>query len=121
MSKALAADLAQYSGTEQWYRSINPIVTYTDGVKYFADTAGAHWLIDILSTELVNPCLKEGFLSIKVVVTNRRARLTAGDGNGNTLWRRKISYTDCPSGTWKFFMAPGGAEGSLVLMLPSEY
>jgi hypothetical protein len=42
-----AADLRQFTGTEQWYRhGIVRDVLFTDGAKYVADQAGAYWLID---------------------------------------------------------------------------
>ena len=42
--------LAQFTGTERWYRhGLVRNVTYTDGVRYVADTAGAYWLIDIVA------------------------------------------------------------------------
>lgn len=121
MTQSLATELAQFTGTEKWYRAINPRVTYTEGVKYFADTAGAHWLIDIIATELAKPCRIEGFLSIKAVVTGTKAKLIADDGNGKIIWQRAIGYTDCPEGEWKFFLAPEGPQETLVLLLPSEY
>ncbi len=36
-----AADLAQFTGTEQWYRHWLGKALYTDGVKFVADQAGA--------------------------------------------------------------------------------
>jgi hypothetical protein len=42
-----AADLAQFTGSEQWYRhGIVRDVLFTDGAKYVADQAGAYWLLD---------------------------------------------------------------------------
>jgi hypothetical protein len=44
------ADLGQFTGTEHWYRhGINRNVLFTDGAKYVADTAGAHWLLDAIA------------------------------------------------------------------------
>ena len=55
MTKILnKSDLAQFTGTEQWYRhAINRAVLYTDGAKYVADTAGAYWLLDEIA--LIQP------------------------------------------------------------------
>lgn len=117
----LKSDLAHFTGTENYYRSINRAVTYTDGVKYFADKAGAHWLIDILATELVGHAKREEFLHIKMDVRNDKAEITADDGNGKVVWRRDIDWTDCPEGEWRFYMALGGPEGTVVILLPSEY
>ena len=41
------AELAQFTGTENWYRhSIAKAVHYTDGMLFVAERAGAYWLID---------------------------------------------------------------------------
>ena len=42
-----AADLRQFTGTEQWYRhgTVRDVL-FTDGAKYVADQAGAYWLLD---------------------------------------------------------------------------
>ena len=117
----LKQDLAHFTGTEDYYRSINRNVTYTDGVKYFADKAGAHWLIDIIATELAAHAYREEFLHIKMDVKGSKAEIAADDGNGKVLWKRSIDWTDCPEGEWRFYMAPGGPEGTIVVMLTSEY
>ena len=49
-----AADLAQFTGTEQCHRhSINRTVLYTDGAQYVAEHGGAYWLLDEIA--LVQP------------------------------------------------------------------
>lgn len=41
------AELAQFTGTEKWYRhTLARNVHYTDGVLFVAERAGAYWLID---------------------------------------------------------------------------
>lgn len=90
---------------------------YTDGVHYFLNNAGqgAYWLLDIIATEPAIRGLAEQFASITLVVTDNKAVLTAGDGNGRTAYTQTIDYTDCPSGTWKFYWTDD------VLMVASEY
>lgn len=124
MSKGaqLAQDLGYYTGSEHWYRvGIAPRVTYTDGVKYFAETAQAWWLIDIWATELPQHLKREGFLAMVARVNDNKADLSATDGNNKTVWQRQISYTDCPEGEWKFYFGHGGPQGTDVIMLRSEY
>ena len=49
-----AADLAQFTGTEQWYRhSINRTVLYTEGAQYVAEHGEAYWLLDEIA--LIQP------------------------------------------------------------------
>lgn len=40
------AELQQFTGSESWYRSISPAITFTDGAKHVADEGGAYWLLD---------------------------------------------------------------------------
>ncbi|MDP3308277.1 MAG: hypothetical protein Q8S50_08440 [Methylotenera sp.] len=105
----------QFSGTEHYYAHNFGGMTYTDGVKYFADKVGAYWFLDIVSTELMLPADKEGFISIHLVSADSKAVAKADDGNYNVFWTRKIEYTDCPAGDWQFYLT------NRVLMLPSEY
>jgi hypothetical protein len=119
----LATDLAHFTGTEHWYRHpLNGFVTYTDGVQYFAEEAGAYWFLDILATEvagLIND--DQPFLSIALVAQNSRAIITVTDGNDNHLEQKRIDFTDCPDGNWRFYMAEGGPDGTICILLPSEY
>jgi hypothetical protein len=114
---SLSDQLRQFTGTEHWYQ--HPFVrsvTYTDGVKYFAEKAGAYWFIDeviIGHTELMKD---QGFLTITLNVSDELvATLTIDDGNDNVLVTREIPYTDCPVGTYRFYFTDN------VLLLPSEY
>ena len=47
---ALEADLAQFSGTDNWWKHRTGRLTYTDGVKFLAEKAGAFWLIDLVAS-----------------------------------------------------------------------
>ena len=110
--------LAQYYGTEGYF--FNPLykwMNYTDGVKFFAENAGngAYWFLDIIGTEFKLIAKVEEFINIKLAVTNNSAVLSADDGDGNELFSKIITYTDCPEGTWKFYLTNN------ILMLPSEY
>ena len=114
----LALALRQFTGTEQWYRHwFNKKMLYTDGVKFFAEEAGggAYWFLDIVATEIFGLLEANPFLAIKLVSENGRPIVIAEDGNNNVLFKRDdIEYTDCPEGTWLFFMSDN------VMLLPSE-
>lgn len=118
----LRSELADFTGSETWHRHpLNCNVTLTDGALFFAEQAGAHWLMDVFATELPRFVAKHGFASIHVHVANRKAEIVADDGNSNVFWRKKIDFTDCPEGTWDFYMAPGGPGDTTVILLTSEY
>lgn len=94
------ADLAQFTGTEKWYR--HPLVAgilYTDGIQYVANAAGAYWLIDEIAFKQQHPrIVKEEFQvwTLKVDLEQSTAILTCEDGNYNVLYQKKIHYTDFP-------------------------
>jgi hypothetical protein len=113
-----AAELAQFTGTANWYR--HPLarsVLYTDGVKFVADLAGAYWLVDeIALSQLAEPALTmEEFQVWTLVVENTAAILRCDDGNGRVLLDKRIGYTDFPEQGIKLYFTDG------VIMLPGEY
>ena len=116
-------DLDQFTGTDQWYRhAINLSVTFTDGVSYFAETAGAFWLLDIIATELPKLAREHGIVFITATARDGKADLVAVRDDGEPpLWKRHIDFTDLPDGAWRLWFADGGPDGTLVIMLPSEY
>ena len=120
-SEQLAAQLSQFYGTENWTRhTLNKQLLYTDGVAYFAEHAGngAHWFLDIVATEVAPLASKSGheFMAIRLMVhPGGTASITADDGDDLELYKRGIQWTDCPEGTWSFYLTDN------VLMLPTEY
>lgn len=112
-----ALNLSQFTGTEAYHRTFmfTPKLVHTDGVQYFAETAGCFWLLDIIATEVYPLTKKEPFLSIKLIVANGAAQINVEDGDCEPLFVKKIAHTDCPEGTYEFFLTDN------VLMLTSEY
>ena len=118
-TRDLASELSQFIGTTQYYRpSMFSSMRITDGVKYFIDNAGhgAYWFTDIVATEIVP--LIDDFMVVQLVALDSKATITAHDGENKRVFLKKISYTDCPDGEYKFFMQKGDF---VVMMLPSEY
>lgn len=107
--------LTQFTGTEQWYRHFISPLLYTDGVKFFAENAGAYWFVDIVAIMIAPLQRVHAFMDIKLISADGKARIVASDGNYNEVWSRDIDYTDCPEGEWEFFLTHD------VLMIPSEY
>jgi len=113
---ALKTNLAAFCGGGDVYRHpLNRNFMYTEGAKYFADNAGAHWFLDIVATELAALQADEGFIVASIAVANSRAVITATDGNTKTIFFKRIEFTDCPEGNWKFYLV------DYLLMLPNEY
>lgn len=120
MTKELSkADLAMFTGTEEWYR--HPLVRkilYTEGAKYVADNGGAYWLIDELAFSQSIPAVaRERFQvwNLKVNQADNSAVLRCEDGNYNIVFSKMIDYTDFPLDEIRFFLTDN------VILLPSEY
>ena len=110
-------DLSQFTGTEAYHRTFmfTPKLVHTDGVQYFAETAGCYWFLDIIATEIYPLTEKEPFLSIKFLVKDGEASIIVEDGDLNQMFVKHIVHTDCPDGDYEFFLTDN------VLMLTSEY
>lgn len=128
------SDLDQFIGTENWYRhGIARNVTFTDGVKFLAEKAGAFWLIDEIVFAQRNKKLRgEEFqvwkLNRKVVDSPEPtvkedgswnlkpgAVLTCEDGNDHVLFTKRIGFTDFPLPEVRLYF-----EGNVIL-LPTEH
>jgi hypothetical protein len=113
----LLAGLAMHTGTETWFRHWTGRCTYTEGVKYLADTAGAYWLIDLVASWCAHQKLRgEEFVAWKLTVRrDHTATVTADDGNDHVLITQDIPFTDFPLEEVTLYLIDG------VLLLPSEY
>lgn len=113
------SQLSQFIGTERYhFNPLYPWLKYTDGVQYFAQNAGggSYWFLDIVGTEVKPLTSRRSFITVDLVVKpDESCSIVVTDGNDRTLWTRDIEWTDCPAGTWRFFLQSG------VLMLTSEY
>jgi hypothetical protein len=112
-------DLAQFTGTEQWYRhALNGEVHFTDGAKHVADRVGAYWLLDeIALMQLYDKRVAaERFPVWRLSVnTDMTADLTCEDGSDNVVYTKKIPFTDFPLEGITFWFTDN------TILLPSEY
>ena len=110
-------NLSQFTGTSAYHRTFmfTPQLVHTDGVQYFAETAGCFWFLDIVATEVYPLTKKEPFLAINMLVEDGQAKIAVEDGDLGLLFSKHIAHTDCPSGLYEFFLTDN------VLMLTSEY
>lgn len=115
----LASDLAQFTGTENYYRHWLGL-KYTDGVKYLAEKAHAYWLVDLVASHQPVVVRKYGYGGLQVWHLKQTAsgfKVYAEDGNGNHLKTKLFKYTDFPVELFPFKLYVKNG----VLMLPSEY
>jgi hypothetical protein len=111
-------DLAQFIGSEHWYRhGLVSSITFTDGAKYVADAGGAYWLLDeIALAQKFNAAVKaEPFQVWKLSVSDRKGVLTCEDGDDNVVLTKQIPFTDFPLAEIKFYFTDD------VILLTSEY
>jgi hypothetical protein len=117
--KLTAADLRQFTGSEQWYRhALVRDVLFTDGAKYVADQAGAYWLLDeiALAQGYEKSVAGEEFQLWKLKVnSDHTATLTCEDGNGRAVYSKTIEYTDFPLPEIALYFT------NKTILLPSEY
>jgi hypothetical protein len=112
-------DLAQFTGSEQWYR--HPLVrkvVYTDGARHVAEAGGAYWLIDeIAFGQSVPAVAAEAFQVWKLTVDlgASSAVLTCDDGNDRVVFSKQIEFTDFPLPEIRFYFINN------TILLPSEY
>ncbi|MBS3963762.1 MAG: hypothetical protein KGZ80_04550 [Methylomonas sp.] len=114
--RQLVSELADFCGTNCWYQHhFVKAMTYTDGVKYFADRTGSFWLIDVVATEFFQLLADQPFLSIIIKSDGNSCEIIVTDCNDNPLTVKQLSFTTMPEGEWKFYLTDD------VLLLPSEY
>ena len=118
----LESGLDNFTGSETWYQhGLVRHITYTDGIKYLADKAAAHWLLDKIATlQLIPKIKREEFQVWRLKVGDKKtATLTCTDGgNGGPeieLHSEKLEFTDFPLDEITIWFT-----GNTIL-LPSEY
>jgi phage anti-repressor protein len=117
--KALnAAELANFTGSENWYQHWLGKTLFTDGAKFVAEQAGAFWLVDEIAINQTRPkVMAEEFQvwTLNVDLEKRKAVLTCDDGNGNVVFKKRIEFTDFPLAEIRFYCTDN------TILLPSEY
>lgn len=95
------------TGTEGYTRyGIFNKILLTDGVVMFAEKAGCFWFLDevtLMLKKMFEKALNEYLFTITLKVKNQKARIIVTDGDYNKLIEKRIAFTDCPSGEWKFY------------------
>jgi hypothetical protein len=121
-----AAELRQFTGTENWYKYgfLSPKTTYTDGIKYLVEKAGAYWLLDVIVSHQISKKVRSEEFQVWKLRKDREGNgcmITAEDGNDHVIAKQHVEYTDFPLPEIDLWMAVGGPNGGPVIMLPSEY
>lgn len=123
-------ELRQFTGTTHCYaHPLNRRVLYSDGVKFLADQAEAHWLIDAIASYFGSDPMKQAIARDMRLATLQFWRLER-QGNGAVLTAvadsgeppfitQHIPFTDFPL---DFIDIWAGFDGvRWLLYLPSEH
>ena len=115
----LTRELMHFSGSECFFRhgTVREVV-FTEGVKFLADRAKAYWLLDeiALCQRYEERVAAEEFqLWILTVNLDLTAILSCEDGNGHSVYRKRIECTDFPMNEIKLYCTNN------TILLPGEY
>ena len=112
-------DLVQFTGTEQYYRYHNLLLT--DGAFYLAEKAGCFWLMDVIWSHAIENRWfgQEDFITCNLTVQDTVGDIALDDGNGNILATHHVPFTDFPLDKIQLYLVRG--EHHFVVMLPGEY
>ena len=104
---------------------LHPLVRsliFADGMKECAD-AGCYWLLVVLDTAIQSNQFKEKqstLCIVQVVVKDQKCEITGEFFEDDpTPYKKQITYTDLPEGTWNFYLSY--EDDKVICYLPSEY
>jgi hypothetical protein len=106
-------DLAQFTGSVNYYKHWSKRLLYTDGVQFLAERAGAHWLVDLVAS--YQP-LKAEFQCWTLKTEEQGYSATCKDRDDMLVVKQKFEYTDFPAHLMPFDLYVQNG----VLYLPSE-
>ncbi len=120
MTKKLSMeDLQRFTGTTAYYHyPFAPDVKFTDGARYVAETAGAHWLLaDIMFAQDNSKKLAAETFQLWAlkVSPDQSAVLQSFGRDGTLLYERPYDHTSFPLPLIRLYFQNN------VIFLPSEY
>lgn len=119
--------LAQFTGSEKFYRHWMSKLIYTQGLHYLEEN-GAAWLLDVIASYQLKPALNTGdlrdFQLWELKVKDGKGVVTCkADSDKPPVVTQKIEFTDFPLDSIKIFVEMGSIDGineCKIAMLPSE-
>lgn len=127
----LKQELQHFHGDLERYRhSLNPTVIYTPGVKFLADKAEAHWLIDAIASYYGSSVMERAiekderlaslqFWKLRVNEDQTAILTMNADSDCEPAITQKIPYTDFPLDCIDIWSGYDGKH--FTLYLPSEH
>ena len=122
----IRSELAQFCGTETYYKTLDQRLFYTDGVRAMAERCQAYWLIDLIASHQPqarkDPRLR-GMQAWRLEVSADAAVAYCCEDTPRleaAKIRQDIGYTSFPLDAIDLWVSQNsGADW--VLLLPSEY
>ncbi len=120
MQKKLEAELAQFTGTEMYYRDLLSRFLYTDGVQFLLENYQCYWLSEQIFMYNLS-CIPDEFQVWKLQRNYKDNQptsefaLSMEDGNSNTLYSTIIPFSDFEADKVELWFSNN------VLYLPSEH
>ena len=114
----LELELAQFIGSENYYKHSIGNFNYTDGVKFLADQGQCYWLLDVVgSYQHLSKVKAVPFQLWELTVNDDNSAVVTmkEDTDMPDIIKQDIPFTDFPLAQFKLYLTDG------VLMLPSEY
>ncbi len=125
------SDLAHFTGDlDRYAHCLNRQVIYTPGIKYLADKAGAHWLVDAIAsyygTKLMQTAIAKDkrlsslhFWTLDVAEDNSATLVLQADSGEEPAISQDIPFTDFPVEQIRIW---AGFDGKYwTIYLPSEH
>jgi len=114
-TQEIEANLIQFCGTENYYKHLSGL-TYTDGIKFLAESAECYWLIDLIASYQRKLQVFGPFQLWTIEVEDNTAIVYCQEDTGQPKRvTQKIGYTDFPLKKLELYVMRG------VLMLKGEY
>ncbi|HYK01296.1 MAG TPA: hypothetical protein VE974_06040 [Thermoanaerobaculia bacterium] len=115
----LRSALAAFTGTADYHHHETASFSYSDGVKFLADEAGAYWLIELIAS-WQKRCRKDRPLrtsqvwELRVDLETKSGVLVCLRALEDEVFRISLPFTDFPLAFMRLYLE------NEVLMLPGE-
>jgi hypothetical protein len=114
----LYAKLANFTGSEEFYRHPLQAFVYTEGVRFLADHARLYWLLDVIASHqphaMKDPWLRE-FQLWELRISGHEGVAVCLRDTDDEAFRQRIEFADSALDYVRLYLEGG------VLLLPSEH
>jgi hypothetical protein len=114
----LEIELANFIGSENYFKHSIGNFNYTDGIKFLADQAQCYWLLDVVgSCQHLKKVKHVPFQRWELMVNEDKSAVATmkEDSDMPVIIKQEIPFTDFPLSHIKLYLTDD------VLLLPTEY